>query len=186
MEDHAIIALYFAREERAIAETDKKYGSYCRSVAYHILKNRDDTEECVNDTYMNAWNSIPPQRPGVLSVFLGTITRNLSLNRYRAAKTQKRGGGQLPMALEELEFCMPAGQSAESEVEAAEVGRMIDRFLRSLPERERCIFLRRYWYVDSLHEIACRYRMSEGTVKSTLFRTRKKLKDYLEKEEIWV
>ena len=113
MEDQAIVALFFAREERAITETDRKYGGYCRAVAYNILKNKDDTDECVNDTYMQAWNTIPPQRPEVLSVFLGTITRNLSLNRYRAARTQKRGGGQLPVALEELEFCMPDGQSVE-------------------------------------------------------------------------
>ena len=186
MEDQAIVALFFAREERAITETDRKYGGYCRAVAYNILKNKDDTDECVNDTYMQAWNTIPPQRPEVLSVFLGTITRNLSLNRYRAARTQKRGGGQLPVALEELEFCMPDGQSVEGVLEAAEVGRLIDCFLRQLPERERCVFLRRYWYVDSLQEIARRCRISEGTVKSMLFRTRKKLRAYLEKVGICV
>jgi RNA polymerase sigma-70 factor (ECF subfamily) len=184
MEDRAIIELYWARQEQALVETDRKYGAYCRTIARNILKNSADSEECVNDTYLRAWNTIPPQRPAILQVFLGTITRNLSVNRYRAAHTLKRGSGQLPVALEELEFCLPASQSVEQQMESAELGRLIDGFLRGLPERDRYIFIRRYWYVDSVREIARRLRMSEGTVKSNLFRTRQRLKEMLAREGV--
>lgn len=185
MEDRVIIDLYWAREERALEETERKYGGYCRSIARNILKNPDDTEECVNDTYWRAWNAMPPKRPSVLSVFLGTITRRLALNRYESGKSKKRGGGQLPLALEELDRCVPAQGSVEQAVEAAELGRVLDRFLRSLPERDRCIFVRRYWYIDPLQDIAQRYRMTESGVKSNLFRTRQKLRTLLEKEGLW-
>ncbi len=186
MEDSQIIALYFAREERALEETDKKYGPYCWAIAYHILRSREDTEECVNDTWLRAWNAMPPQRPAILSSFLGKITRNLSLDRHKAGKTGKRGGGRVVMALEELEECIPGAASAEQALQDAELARMIDRFLRKLPEKDCCIFIRRYWYVDSLGEIARRYHMAEGTVKSSLHRTRAKLKDYLELEGVQV
>lgn len=186
MEDSAIIDLYWSRDEQAVAETARKYGSYCRAIAQNILKNRDDSDECVNDTYMRAWNAIPPQRPVILSVFLGTITRNLALNRYREYRAGKRGGGQMPLALEELEYCLAQRDTAESYMEATELGRIIDSFLRQLPEGERMIFLRRYWYVDSLRDIARRYHISEGTVKSKLFRTRQKLIKHLEKEGVTV
>ena len=182
MEDREIIALYWARRERAVEETDRKYGSYCWTIAYNILHSREDSEECVNDTWMRAWNAIPPNRPAILSAFLGRITRNLSLDRYKAGKTGKRGGGRMMVTLEELSECLPGGQNVEEAVEEAELSRLIDRFLRTLPEKECCIFLRRYWYVDTTLEIAHRYKMSEGTVKSTLHRTRQKLKLYLEKE----
>ena len=186
MEDSAIIELYFQRCEQALAETDRKYGGYCRAIAENILKNPSDTEECVNDTWLQAWNSIPPQRPVILQVYLGTITRNLSFNRYRANRTQKRGSGQIVLALEELEYCLTCTDSAEQSMEAAELGRLIDAFLRTLSERDRYIFLRRYWYVDSIRQIARRLHMSEGTVKSNLFRTRQKLKELLSREGVSV
>ena len=186
MEDAGIIALYWAREERALVETERKYGRYCWTISYNILHNREDTEECLNDTYMKAWNAMPPQRPSILSAFLGKIARNLSLDRYKAGRTDKRGGGQMVVALEELEDCLPGSGSVEQSLADAELARSIDRFLRTLPEKECCVFLRRYWYVDSMLEIAHRYHMAEGTVKSMLFRTRRKLKAYLEEEGVYV
>ena len=184
MEDGAIIDLYWAREERALTETDSKYGGMCRSIAFNILQDRWDSEECVNDTWLRAWNSMPPQRPGVLSAFLSRITRNLSLDRYKAARAAKRGGGQMPLALEELGDCVPAGNDVEDSVELRELTRILDSFLRDLPEKEACVFLRRYWYVDSTRDIAQRYEMAEGSVKSMLYRVRRKLKERLEKEGV--
>lgn len=184
MEDSAIIDLYWAREEQALTESDMKYGKLCRSVAYNILHNREDTEECVNDTWMRAWNAMPPGRPGILSAFFSRITRNLALDTYKAARAEKRGGGQLPAALEELGDCIPAMQTVEQEMAYRELTRLLDGFLRQLPEKECCIFLRRYWYVDSTRDIARRYGMPEGSVKSQLSRTRQKLKKSLEREGV--
>ena len=184
MEDSAIIDLYWAREERALTETNSKYGGMCRTIAFNILRDRWDSEECVNDTWLRAWNTMPPQRPGILSAFLSRITRNLSLDRYKAARAVKRGGGQMPIALEELGDGVPAAGSVEDTVELRELSRILDSFLRDLPEKEACVFLRRYWYVDSTHEIAIRYEMAEGSVKSMLYRVRRKLRERLEKEGI--
>ena len=186
MEDSAIIDLYWAREERALEESDRKYGQLCRTVAYNILHSREDSEECVNDTWLRAWNAMPPQRPGVLGAFLSRITRNLSLDRYKAGHAGKRGGGQLPLALEELGACVPARETVEEAMEIKELARVLDRFLRTLPEKECCLFLRRYWYVDSTREIAQRYHMAEGSVKSTLYRIRRKLREQLEREGVAV
>ncbi len=185
MEDSAIIDLYWAREERALSETDTKYGGYCRSIAHNILRNREDTEECVSDTWLHAWNAMPPQRPSILSSFLGRITRNLSFDRCRRQNAEKRGGGALPLALDELSnVSRPrAGSSTRWKRELAEA---IDRFLRTLPERECSMFLRRYWYVDSVQSIAARYAIKENTAKSILFRTREKLRRYLAGEGIIV
>lgn len=182
MDDKAIIDLYWAREERAITETEKKYGAYCRSIARNILRDRADQEECLNDTWLQTWNSLPPQRPHVFPVYLGSITRNLSLNRIRRASAQKRGGNRPELAYEELQESVPAALSVEEQVAARELGRVLDRFLRTLPEKECCIFLRRYWYMDSNLQIAQRYHMTEGGVKASLHRTRKKLKAHLEQE----
>lgn len=182
VEDLDIIQLYWQRDERAVAETEQKYGAYCRSISYGILRNHQDAEECVNDTLVKAWNAIPPQRPFALGAFLGTIARNLSLNRYRMARTQRRGGGTVPLILEELRDCTADGP--EQLLEAAELGRVLDRFLRRLPQKECCIFMRRYWYMDSLEDIARRYHLPMGSVKSSLFRCRRKLKEYLEQEGI--
>ena len=184
MEDQAIIDLYWARKEQALEESDRKYGGFCRTIAYNILHSLEDSEECVNDTWLRAWNTMPPQRPGVLQAFLGRITRNLSLDRYKAARADKRGGGQRPLALEELGDCIPSAASVEEALALEELTRLLDRFLRALPERECCIFLRRYWYVDGTKEIARRYDMAEGSVKSTLYRTRQKLRAALEKEGV--
>lgn len=184
MTDEAIISLFWSRSEDAITETDHKYGGMCRTIAFNILHDREDTEECVNDTWFRAWSTMPPHRPGVLSAFLSRITRNLSLDRYKAARTAKRGGGQLPVALEELGDCVPAHGSVEDEIQLKELSRLLDCFLRELPERECCLFLRRYWYVDSIADIARRYEMAEGTVKSSLHRTRQKLRDFLEAEGV--
>ena len=140
MEDSAIIDLYWAREERALSETDAKYGGYCRSIAHNILKNREDSEECVSDTWLHAWNAMPPQRPSILSSFLGRITRNLSFDRCRRQNAEKRGGGSLPLALDELSECVPAPGRVEQALEARELAEAIDRFLRTLPERECSIF----------------------------------------------
>ena len=186
MEDSAIIDLYWARAERAISESDTKYGGYCRCIAHNILQNREDTEECVSDTWLHAWNAMPPQRPSILSSFLGRITRNLSFDRCRRQKAEKRGGGALPLALDELSECVPAPGRVEHALEEQELADSIDRFLRTLPERECSIFLRRYWYVDPVQLIAARYEIKENTVKSILFRTREKLRRYLLEEGIAV
>ena len=186
MEDSAIIDLYWAREERALSETDAKYGGYCRSIAHNILKNREDSEECVSDTWLHAWNAMPPQRPSILSSFLGRITRNLSFDRCRRQNAEKRGGGLLPLALDELSECVPAPGRVEQALEARELAEAIDRFLRTLPERECSIFLRRYWDGGSGQGIPARYALRENTAKSILFRTREKLRRYLAGEGIIV
>lgn len=186
MEDSAIIDLYWARQESALTETERKYGAYCRSIARNILYSREDAEECVSDTYLRAWNAMPPQRPGILSAFLGRITRNLSFDRRRKNNADKRGGGELPLCLDELSQCVPSDSGVQSELERKELSAMLDAFLRTLPERERMLFLRRYWYVDPIGDIARRFSMKENTVKSVLFRTREKLRSYLEREGIAV
>ena len=186
MDDSAIIDLYWARDERALELTDLKYGKLCRTVAFNILHNQEDTEECVNDTWLRAWNAMPPNRPSVLSAFLSRITRNLALDTYKAAKADKRGGGQLPVALDELGDCIAGMQSVEHEIAYRDLVSMLDGFLRRLPEKECCIFLRRYWYADSTKDIARRYGMPEGSVKSQLSRTRQKLKKILEQEGVAV
>ena len=164
MEDSAIIDLYWAREERALSETDAKYGGYCRSIAHNILKNREDSEECVSDTWLHAWNAMPLQRPSILSSFLGRITRNLSFDRCRRQNAEKRGGGSLPLALDELSECVPAPGRVEQALEARELAEAIDRFLRTLPERECSIFLRRYWYFDTIAAI-CRDPLVQAVLR---------------------
>lgn len=184
MEDQQIIELYNERSETAISETAKKYGKYCYTIAYHILYNEQDSEECVNDTYLRTWEAIPPQYPNKLSAFLGKITRNLALNRYRYYSRQKRGDGQVALALEELQECIPDSNSVEQELEEEYLIEMLNRFLYDLPREKRMIFLRRYWYLSSIQEIAVDYEMSESKVKMTLLRVRNKLKQVLEKEGI--
>ena len=186
MEDSQIIDLYWARSEQAVQETDTKYGGYCRAIAHNILKSFEDSEECVADTWLRAWNAMPPQRPSVLSAFLGRITRNLSLDRYKAARAEKRGGDSFPAALDELSACIPAQGGVEQTMDERELGRAIDRFLRTVPEKQCSLFLRRYWYAESIAQIAGRYAMKENTVKSMLFRTREQLRAFLQKEGIAV
>ena len=182
MDDSRIVELFYAREERAVEETQRKYGSYFRTVSWNILKNREDVEECLNDTYIRIWNAIPPQRPMSLRAFGATIVRNLSLTRYRAGQTLRRGGGQVETPLDELTECV--GDGPEQWLQAAELSRHLDKFLRTLPEKDRCVFLRRYWFLEPLDDIAQRYRLPLGSVKSGLHRTRKRLKEYFEKEEL--
>ncbi len=184
MRDTEILDLYWARDERAIAETQESYGKYCHSIALRILSDREDADECVNDTWMRAWDAIPPKRPERLNLFLGAITRNLALDRWKARNTIKRGGGEATLALDELAECIPAAQSTEGAVEAAELSRLLNRFLHTLPERECNVFLRRYWYVEEYEAIARRYGMKLNTVKTSLFRTRGKLRTFLEGEGV--
>ncbi len=182
MKDSEILDLYWERREQAIAETQRSYGHYCYSIAFHILHDNGDSEECVNDTWMRAWNAIPPNRPTHFSLFLGTITRNLSFDRWKAKSAMKRGNGELEVALDELAECIPARDCVEAMLEAKELTGTINAFLHTLPEQECNVFLRRYWYVEEYSEIAKRYHMKLNTVKTSLFRTRNKLRSYLEKE----
>lgn len=186
MEDQKIVELYWNRDEKAIDETRVKYGRYCHQIAYNILRNIEDTDESVNDTYLGAWNSMPPHRPMVLATFLGKITRRISLNRWRMKKAQKRGGGETELALEELMECIPSGKSVEESVEAQELGKIIDGFLDTLPLTERRVFICRYWYLDTIEELCGRFGFSQSKVKTMLYRTRGKLLVVLEKEGIFL
>lgn len=182
MEDTKILDLYFARDQQAIAETDRKYGGYCFSLANSILKNQQDAEETVSDTYFHTWNAIPPQRPAVLRLFLAKITRNLSFTRWRSYSAEKRGGGELNLVLEELEECLAAPGGVEDSIQGKELAKAIRSFLDTIPQREQDLFLRRYFFVETSEAIAQRYGMKQGTVLRTLSRIRKKLKDYLTQE----
>ena len=181
MEDHQIVDLYFARSESAITETDRKYGRYCHSIAYNILEDHEDAKEIVNDTYLKAWNTIPPNRPDPLKPYVGMISRHLSLDRYEEYHTQKRGG-QVPLVLEELAECIPDNDSREDIGESVALKDALAKFICSLPDKTQMIFLRRYWYASSVAEIAEEYGMRENSVNVLLHRTRKKLKDHLQKE----
>ena len=182
MEDSQIVDLYWQRSADAITESSTKYGDYCHAIALRILGIRMDAEECVNDTWIGAWNAMPIHRPDCLSAFLGKLTRRAACNRLDTLRAEKRGGGDLPLVLEELADCVPAAADPARAVEEAELAHAINRFLRRLPERACNVFLRRYWYAEPLADIAARYGMSEGAVKASMFRTRQKLRDHLEKE----
>ena len=179
MTDSSIVDLYWARSERAIEETDKLYGRYFHSIAYRILCDDEDSKEIVNDAYIKAWNNIPPERPNNLKAFLGRITRQLSINRLEKNLAKKRGEGQYVLALEELSECIA---DSDSYVNSAELKNALNGFLRSLPDDARRVFIRRYWHMSSISEIACDFEMSESKVKSMLMRTRNKLKKYLLRE----
>lgn len=182
MEDSEIIELYLGRSEEAIAETAAKYGNYCYHIAFNILADKEDSEESINDTWLAAWNNIPPRLPAVLAAFLGKLTRNISLNRWKARRAYKRGGGQVELALEELEACLTSGESAEDAVVKKELLRALNRFLDSLPDWERNVFICRYWYLDTTADIGARFGFSQSKVTSMLHRTRGKLRRHLEKE----
>ena len=186
MEDAQIVDLYFARSEQAIAETTHKYGKYLYTIAFNILSSNRDSEEAVNDTYLGAWHSIPPHRPNRLSTYLGKITRRIALEKWKYYRTQKRGGGEVSFALDELEECITTGETPQQVLEMKELTRRINSFLKSLPEIEQRIFVCRYWYVMPLKEIAREFGFSESKVKSILSRTRAKLRTCLEKEGITV
>ncbi|MCR5808646.1 MAG: RNA polymerase sigma factor [Clostridiales bacterium] len=182
MDDIKLLELYFNRDEEAIKQTHVKYGDYCFAVANNILSNREDAEECVNDTYLKAWNSIPPQRPKVLRLFLARIARNMSLDRYEKRMTQKRGGGETELAIEELSECIGGSASVEGEIMKKELENTVKRFIKSLNERDRTVFLRRYFYLEPNPKIAQRLDMSSDSIAAVLNRIRKKLRKYLEKE----
>ena len=186
MEDETILDLYFAREERAIAETGKKYGGYCRSIAFNILRSHEDTEECVSDTWLHTWNAIPPARPGCLRAFVGRITRNLSFTRWEAARAQKRGGGQTEILLSELADCLPGGERVDTRLDAQAVTLTIEAYLRTQTRENRQLFVRRYYYGDSVRRLSGLFGLTENTVKSRLFRLRAGLRDALLKEGIAV
>jgi RNA polymerase sigma-70 factor (ECF subfamily) len=186
MDDIKIIELFWQREEAGLAAATHKYTGYCHSIAYRILSNNEDAEECVADTWLRAGNAIPPARPNRLSTVLGKITRNLSLNRYEKLHAEKRGGGAVEVALAELADCIPSSTSVEEEIEGKALTELIDKFLDTLSLQARNVFVQRYWYLCSVADISADLGISENNVKSILFRTRNKLKQQLEKEGITI
>ena len=182
MDDQKIIDLYWSRSESAIAETDRKYGKYCYSIAFNILTNKEDAEERVSDTYMAAWKAMPPKRPSILATFLGKITRRLSIDIWRKRNRQKRGGGELTLMLSELSEVLE--DSVAEQTEEGAIGTVIDAFLRTLPKTERVVFVRRYFYGCSIAEIAKECGVGSSKIKSMLHRTRQKLRVRLQKEGI--
>lgn len=183
MDDTKILELFWARAQEAITGVTERYGALCRAVAGNILANSRDVEECVNDVWLAAWNAIPPARPERMGAFLARMTRNIALDKLEYNRAQKRNG-ELDLALSELEECLSSRSRVEEQVEAGQTAAVIDAFLRTLPREQRWVFLRRYWYADPIAEIARRGHMSQGKVKSMLFRTREKLRTYLEQEGI--
>lgn len=179
MEDMKIVELYWNRDEQAIPATAEKYGRYCATIAENVLNSREDTEECVNDTWLHAWNAMPPHRPDVLSAFLGRVTRNLAFNRYKSRNAQKRRSSEADAVLEELENCVSGTDCTEKALEYKELVRAINDFLAELPEKKRSIFVCRYWYADSENSIAGRFGMTRAGVSMTLTRLRGALRTYL-------
>ncbi|SDA20179.1 RNA polymerase sigma-70 factor, ECF subfamily [Ruminococcus sp. YE71] len=182
MQDEDIIKLYFARSERAITETSGKYGGYCNSIALNILHDREDSEEVVNDSYLKVWNTVPPTRPQSLKAYLGRIVRNLALNAYEKLNSAKRGRSEVRLVLDELAEVIPSGDSTEQYLERKILEQLLDYFLGTLDDSTRRIFVRRYWYMSSIKEIAHSYKLSESAVKMKLKRTRGKLREYLIRE----
>ena len=185
LNDEEIVRMFFAREERAIAETRNKYGSYLKSLSFNLLRDRGDSEECVSDVLLALWNAIPPEAPLRLGAYAAKITRNLSFKRLRERTAKKRGGGS-DDALSELDGCIPSEDCVESAADARELSRAIDSFLSTLEKTERVIFVRRYWYCDRVRDIARRTGSTESKVKMTLFRAREKLKKRLTEEGIFI
>lgn len=181
MEDSMIVALYWARSEQAIAESEQKYGAYCRTIAAGIVGDPEDAEECVNGTWLGAWNAIPPHRPAVLRTFLGKITRRIAIDRWRTMSRRKRGGGETALALEELEDCLSGGD-VQREIEQKELTEILNRFLAELPDGKRDAFMCRYWQMASIEEIAAAFGWSVSKTKSQLLRTREKLARRLREE----
>ena len=182
MNDNQIVDLYWTRSEKAIEETEHKFGSYCRTISYNILANTEDAEECVNDTWLKAWNSMPTHRPSRLAPYLGKLTRWLSLTRLRENNSLRRGGGEIPLILDELTETLDSGMDTETELEIRELNRAIRHLVDGLERDERDVFLSRYWYAASIKEITERYDFSESKVKTMLYRTRNKLLRQLQEE----
>lgn len=183
MDDNKIIEMYYSRDEKAITETDKKYGKLCHYIAMNILKIKEDATECVNDTYLAAWNKMPPALPDSLRAFLGRITRNISIDRYRARYSKKRNCG-IDVMLSELEECIPSSQNVESEVESSILSEHINNWLESLPEKDCILFVRRYWYGDKVNKIAINYGFTPNQVAQKMHKLRIQLKEHLEKEGV--
>ena len=186
MEDERIVELFWARDEGALAEVEAKYGRYCFAIANGILRNDEDAKECMNDAFLGAWNAIPPNRPEVLSTFLGKITRNLSLMKLRKRTADKRGGGNAETPLDEYEELIPSGASIDENLDAEAIAEILNDFLANVSQDERRAFLRRYWYFDSIGDIASRLGFSQSKVKMMLKRTRDRLKARLKKEGVYV
>ena len=184
MEDKQIIELYWNRDHVAISETQQKYGKLCCYVAYNILHNHEDAKECENDTYVKAWNTIPPKRPSILSAFLSKITRNLAIDTYRRNNAKKRGSGEYELIADELANSLISAENVECVIDDMAIKNALNQFLEKLPAQTRKIFMRRYWYMSPIKEIATEYYMSESNVKMILLRTRNDLKAFLEKEGI--
>ena len=182
MEDFGIIELFWKRSQEAITQLNIKYGPYCYKIAWNILYNREDSEECVSDTNLKAWNSMPPQRPGILRAFLGRITRNLALNRYEAMHARKRGSAQTSLCLDELAECIPGSDTTEEIADRMTLRDAMNAFLGGLKEKDRKVFVSRYWYMMPVGEIASTYGLGESGVKMTLKRLRDRLRVHLEGE----
>jgi len=178
MDDKAIIELYFSRNENAIKETDRKYGFYCTAIAYNLLQVREDAQECVNDTYMSAWERIPPLIPDCLRTFLGRITRNIAVSRFRRANAKKRGDG-MEVELSELEECLPSDESVERTFDSKQLGKHISDWLDSLAEQDRMLFVRRYWFGNKAWELAEKTGMSESGMSRKLAKLRAGLREFL-------
>ncbi len=186
MEDSEIMDLYWARRESAVTETANKYGRYCYAISHNILHNEEDAQECVNDTYLRAWNAMPPRRPDRLSAFLGRITRNLSINRYKGLHTEKRGFGETPLVLSELNDCVPSLSGTEQAADDGALVEALNVFLEGQPREKRILFIQRYWYLTPIKELAALHGGGESKIKSLLFRMRGELKAHLEKEGIFI
>ena len=184
MDDSGIVDLFWARNQDAIAETDKKYGPYCRQISYNILRSAQDADECVNDAWLKAWNAMPPQRPQKLQAFLGKIVRNLSLDRWDRDRAGKRGGGQTALLLSELSDCIPAPQTVEKALDDAAITAAVSAWLRQQTPKNHVAFVRRYWYADTTAQVARQVGLTEGGVKSLLHRLRESLRNHLEQEGI--
>ena len=182
MQDSAIVDLYWQRSEQAISETELKYGKYCHAIAYQICESEEDAEECVNDTWFRAWNSMPEKRPYILSTFLGYITRNIAIDKYKAKSARKRGGGELTLALDELSECISSAIDPEYSVEQKELESAVNGFVSKLPDTERRVFVARYWFLLPVTEISERMGFSRSKTKTILYRTRNQLRAYLQEE----
>ena len=182
MDDEKIVALFYERDEQALLQTQQKYNTYCLAIAERIVGSHEDAEECVNDAYCRAWETIPPEKPQILSSYIGLLTRRISLNKARANRAAKRGGGELVLALDEMHDVVAADADLATEIADREFSEIFNRFLWSLPKRDCNIFIRRYYYIDPIPLIAKRYGLSVYNVQKILSRTRQKLREYLEKE----
>ena len=182
MDDSQIVSLYWDRDETAIACTEKKYGRYLAKIAYNILADREDCRESVNDTYLAAWNSMPPHRPNVLSAYLGKLTRRISIDLFRKKNAQKRFAGEYALSLQELEECVSGGNTTEEALDCQLLAQEIEKYLRTIGEETRNVFIARYYYLDPVKQIAACCRISESKVKILLHRARQGLWEHLQKE----